>query len=481
MGCRLILVSDGFSAAPLAFESLSPSVRHTILRPTASKPIPYNVAMASKKDKAPSSPQGPPKVPALRPEDVVYRICYARANLSELLQSAETRSRIRRLPPAQLFFSLKELDEAEIQRLLPHLTEEQWTGILDLDLWSRDRVLLNRFLYRMSHILRSEDAVTQKLLRGTDLELLGLALNPLRIHRLDEDGAPEAEGPVLETPDHHYVVELPEDAEEARFLRAFILRLYELDSEGAALLLEESHFRTWSEMEEMAYQSRKRRVEDMGFQDYYDAIEIYALLPLDASLPLKNWEKIREVSALPLAATELSSGSILLIAALARFTRPQEMESLLEELFFVCNKLLVADRISPDDPALVKQGISKEINGINLGLDCWSGGNLLVAEEGLAKHYLQSFFRLGYSQIRALQEEARRIQSETPEPEPGSFLEAVLHGILERYPVFTESKEGQIGRRFFSTREDLAMSHKHLSEIENLEPTRLAAGKSVSE
>ena len=333
------------------------------MQPTASKEIPYNDAMASEKEKTSTDLDLRADVPALRPEEVVYRICYARADLRELLQSAETRSKIRRLPPAQVFFSLKELDEAEIQRLLPHLTEEQWTGILDLDLWSKDRVRLNRFLQRLSPILQSEDAVARKLLRATDHELLELALNPLKIHRLDEDGAPEAEqgGGLLETPDQHYLVELPENAEEASFLKALILRLYQLDGEGTALLLEDSQFRTWSEMEEQAYQSRKRRVEDMGFQDYYDAIEIYALLPFEAPLPLKSWEKIRELSELPLAASELEPGSMLLIAALAGFTRPQEVESLLEELFFVCNKLLCADRISPDDPSQVKQGILKAI------------------------------------------------------------------------------------------------------------------------
>ncbi len=430
--------------------------------------------MASEKDSVSTDLELRTEVPALRPEELVYRICYARVDLRELLQSAETRSKIRRLPSAQLFFSLKELDEVEIQRLLLHLTEEQWTGILDLDLWSKDRVHLTRFLYRMSHVIESEDAVARKLLRGPDHELFELALNPLRIHELDEDGAPEAEqgGGLLETPDHHFLVELPENADEASLLKAFILRLYQLDGEGAALLLQESHFRTRSEMEEQAYQNRKRRVEDMGFQDYYDAIEIYALLPLDAPLPLKTREKIREVSELPLASTELESGSMLFIAALAGFTRPLEMEALVEELFFVCNKLLCADRISPDDPAQVKRGILKAISGINLGLDCWSEGNLRVAEEGLSKHYLQSFFRLGYSQIMALQEEARRIQSEPPEPEPGSFLEAILDGLLESYPVFTELIEGQIRRRFFSTRDDLAAARVYLSEIQDPEPSR---------
>ena len=443
------------------------------MQPTTSKQILYNGAMPSERDRISTDLDVRTEVPALRPEEVVYRICYARADLRELLQSAETRSKIRRLPPAQLFFSLKELDEVEIQGLVPHITEEQWTGILDLDLWSKDSVRLNRFLYRLSPILQSEDAVARKLIRATDPELLELALKPLKIHRLDEDGAPEAEGSaLLETPDQHYLIELPEDADEASFLKALILRLYQLDGEGTALLLEESQFRTWSEIEEQAYQSRKRRVEDMGFQDYYDAIEIYALLSLDAPLPQKSWEKIREVSELPLAATELTPGSMLLIAALAGFTRPQEMEALLDELFFVCNKLLCADRVSPDDPSPVKQGISKAIHGINLGLDCWSKGNLRVAEEGLAKHYLQSFFRLGYSQIKALQEEARRVQSELPEPEPGSFLEAVIDGLLDPYPVFTESLEGQIRSRFFSTREDLVTARKHLSEIQNRQLSR---------
>ena len=409
---------------------------------------------------------------AARPEEVIYRICYARTDLVEFLQSAEKRSGIRRLPAAQLFYGLKELEGAEIRRLLPHITEEQWTGILDLDLWSKDGFRLPRFLYWESYILQAEDAVARKLLRGTDDELLELVLNPLRVHRLDEDGAPETElaAGQLETPDHHFVVELPEDPEEARFLRNFILRLYDLDAEGAALLLEDSQFRTWSEMEETAYQSRKHRVEEMGFQDYFDAIEIYSILSPEEPLPEKQWDRIREVDQLPVAAAELESGLMFLIAVLARFTQPQDLESLLEELFFTCNKLLCADHISPDDPTQVKEGIYKVVCGINLGLERWAKGDLLIAEEGLAKHYLQSFFRLGYGEIKTLQEEARGIQSKIAPPELGSFPEALLEGILASYPQFTELVEGKISGRFFTTSQDLEIAREQLTRMEESDP-----------
>ena len=40
-----------------------------------------------------------------RPQELIYRSCYAPADLHEMLATADGRSRIRRLPPAQLYFS----------------------------------------------------------------------------------------------------------------------------------------------------------------------------------------------------------------------------------------------------------------------------------------------------------------------------------------------------------------------------------------
>ena len=76
-----------------------------------------------------------------------------------MLLDATGRGKIRRLPVAQLFFGISELADSELAPLMPHITEQQWTGILDLALWRRDRTSSTDFLHWARHMLRAEAAV----------------------------------------------------------------------------------------------------------------------------------------------------------------------------------------------------------------------------------------------------------------------------------------------------------------------------------
>ena len=92
----------------------------------------------------------------------------------------------------------------------------------------------------------------------------------------------------------------------------------------------------------------------MGFQDYYEAVEIYAPVLEGESLPVKG--KIEEqISTLPTPARLPESGALLLMQALAHLSRSRDISPLLEELFFVCNKIFTADRVSPGEPRLVRK------------------------------------------------------------------------------------------------------------------------------
>ncbi|UCF36525.1 MAG: hypothetical protein JSU96_17145, partial [Acidobacteriota bacterium] len=168
-----------------------------------------------------------------RPEELVYRACYAPADLQSMLESSETRSKIRRLPATQLFFSLKEMDDQEIVSLLPHLTEEQWTAILDLDLWTKDRISAGAFLHWQRHIVEAEDAVARKILRATDheywLSILSRNLQVFAKTEEDEfDGEPDEEREVLISPDGYFLIGLPRHGEMARLIRSLLIRLYQL-------------------------------------------------------------------------------------------------------------------------------------------------------------------------------------------------------------------------------------------------------------
>ncbi len=349
---------------------------------------------------------------------------------------------------------------------MPHVTEEQWTGILDLDLWSGDNMNTGQFLDLERHIVQAEDPVARKLIRAADPDLWELIFKrKLKIYpKVEEEYAAEPkEGEWLETPNKDYLILLPQDPEEARLLRALILRFYELEPKYISMLFESSAARTSAEIEETAYQNRKSRVEEMGFQDYFEAIDIYTFFPPEEPLPEKKQEQIREVSTLPVQLEETIKGPLLLFQAFALITNPQESQALLEELFFVCNKVLSADRASPADPERVKETIGKAITGINLGLDWHSKGNLQKAAEDLRRHYLQSFFQAGYSRLLELQRKGRELKDASGEAEPGSFLEAFLEGLLKKYPLLSEQRDGKIQTRFFQTRHDLETAKAYLS------------------
>lgn len=400
-----------------------------------------------------------------RPEEAIYRTIYAPVDLREMLSSAETRSRIRRLPPVQLFFGLKELSDEEVAQLAPHISQEQWRAVIDLDVWSRDRANTRELVNLQRHILLNEDAVASKLVGAPDPELWELTFARLTsIHpRVEEEveGEPK-EGDYFETPDNEYLIVLPRNPELARVLRAILIRLYQLDPAWTRIRLESARFRTPTELNEDAYEKRTRRVEEMGFQNYYEAVEIYAPIIAGESLPVKA-KSTERVSTLPAPARLPDSGALLLMQALAHLSRSRDISPLLEELFFVCNKILTADRVSPGEPRLVRKGIRKALTGINLGLDFWCEGSFERAITGVQELYLQSFFRLGHTKLVELREKARTVTQEQ-EPEAGSAAAARLKGLLRKYPIQSWQREpgARLHWRFFSTAEQVRKAEKRL-------------------
>ena len=404
------------------------------------------------------------------PEELIFRSCYAPFDVRDYLQSAETRSLIRKLPAAQLFFSIQELDEEEMALLLPQLTEEQWTTFLDLDLWDKDEVNTGALLHWTSFTLETDDPVARKLLRATDHELLQLLWRReiQVIPRVEEDEfeqEPPLDRDTFITPDNDYLIVLPEDPEKSRLIHSFIQRLYHLEAEYAQMCLANSQYVTSIELEETAFRNRCLRSEDNGFQDYFDALEIYTPRSPGSPLPEKDDYSGEVPKDLPVPVAKKDESRFIFIEALASISRQEEIESLLQEMFFVCNKIISADRTFAGDPENIKNGISKALNGINLGLDIWSGGDLHKAADGILRHFLASFFQIGYGALLKV----NRTAAATANQEPGSYGEVVMEGLKSPYPLFTESEEddGKItfSTRYFQTAADIDQAMDLLGEL----------------
>ena len=105
-----------------------------------------------------------------RPEEAVYRSCYTPVSLPDMLLDATGRGKIRRLPVAQLFFGISELADSELAALMPHITEQQWTGIQRLRRtsklpWDKSLTALDR-----SRLPQSVDRQLSVLVEGDFLD-----------------------------------------------------------------------------------------------------------------------------------------------------------------------------------------------------------------------------------------------------------------------------------------------------------------------
>ncbi len=330
---------------------------------------------------------------------------------------------------------------------------------------------LAAFLGWQRHLIQAEDPVARKLIRATDPKLWqAFFLKALEVYvRVEEDefeGEP-ADRETVMTPDGGFLIGLPRNPEMARVTRELLARLYQLDADWIRIVILQGRMQTPSEIEEDAYQNRRRRIEDLGFQDYFDAIEIYTPLQLTDPLPEKRWKKRGEPTELPSNVKGLGGEGPMLLFQAMSILETGQLEGLVEELFFVCNKLLSADRISPGKPSNIKHGIRKALSGINLGLSFWSEDQLGKAASGLRRHFLVSFFQLGFGQLVELRTRAADRRAGGFIPEEGSFTEAVLEGFLRHFPVLTGRRQGRIRRRPIQNLEDMRRAFELLDKMRN--------------
>ena len=317
----------------------------------------------------------------------------------------------------------------------------------------------------MRHILEAEKAVAQKLLRGSDPELWQLAFHRLlEIVPCDEDdaGANLPEGDWIATPDGGFWVRLPDDPEASRLIRPLLLKLFELDPEQAAYHLLLSTYRTPSELEETAYQNRRLRIEDLGFQDYFEAISVYTPLALEDTVSDKIWKPLE--AGVAVAALEGSGHDLFLLEVFSRVEDPARKEELLEELFYVSNKVLSADLVSPDHPSKIKVGIRKTVLGISIGLELAAEGDVKLAVQLIQTRYLQSLFQLAFGQLMELQGLGRELRDTVAAPSD-SYAAHLIEGLLRKYPLLAVRTPTRIKKRFFRALSDIDRCRRVLESL----------------
>ena len=407
-----------------------------------------------------------------------------------LYDAPELGPAVRALPGDELYYVLHEVGLREGAELLAEATAEQLQVVLDFAIWERDRIddeALTEWLEAMA------GAPVERIgewLTGIDSEILGLVLRRrARIYDLSQEPAPEEpEGTVFPTPDRLFVLDVRggggtgEGPEPAAVIVRLVDAFYRADATAARRMLVAARGELDAELEEGAYRWRQARMADLGFSDYYEALEVYRELDkIDLGTADRAPEPSGDGDGLIGAKGELGDDALRVPTALAERLRDTDgspfaraaqklgdgkaVEELRHALITLTNQVLAADRVEPGDDDAVAAVLARMAATLDVAIERLAAGDDARGGEVLRAVPLGRLFRFGYTLTVRVRRLALALRHEGPLGRAGYARAeaddaAVLEAVTRARPTFPRLLDTPPagGERPFATLADVALA-----------------------
>jgi hypothetical protein len=392
-----------------------------------------------------------------------------------LLASSDPARAIRALPGDELYYVIHEVGLSDAGDILGFARPEQVQAVLDFALWERDQILPERAGEWLEALADAPYETIGAWVAGLDVELFALLLRKTtRIYDLSQEEAPdEPAGTLYPTPDGLFVLDVvgvPGDLEDAaasgasaggegeggpatasaRAVIRIVDGLYRADRNLARRLLVGARAELDSELEELAYRWRQGRMADLGFQDYYDALEVYRELdPASVHIgetepgktrvrPLDERDEEAGPARAPASLVErLTRGASPFARAAQGLRSAEEVAELHYALVALSNRVLAADRVTPGDDATVSATLDRLLATLDLSLEFLARGDEAREVEALRTVSLVRLHRLGTSLVGKVKRLATTLRRRGPYASTGHDLvepdEALALAALARH------------------------------------------------
>ena len=379
------------------------------------------------------------------------------------------------LSEQEVFLTIKEVGEKDCLELISLTTPEQFQYLLDIEFWKRDQLDPEKVLHWMEILLESCEKKVIQFIQTVDLEFIVLVLKRfLRVTTLEGEPIEKMDKIPLFTLDQFYFINF-KGLKAKEVFEPFIRTFYRIDGEGYRRLMEALICELESELEETGYRLRNGRLNDLGFPDFEEALEIYqfiepkSLLRRERVFELKSHEPLRRESSIYYL-TFISEGPFFSLI-LSRIDDPQEQDRLKQEITALCNKAIVAEAIDLSNLSGTERVIQKVYHYLNLGLQYLSSEEEQKGIEILHSLPIQKIFQCGLSLTLLLRRRASLILTNSwlgKEPEHLILLDTPyfdkMEGVLRKRPAFY--RDGVYDD--FKDLQDLKAVERFLDSIEAL-------------
>ena len=341
-----------------------------------------------------------------------------------LLASSDPRAAVRALPPDEFYYALHEVGFPDAGEILQYGSTEQVQTALDFALWDRDKLDLSTASMWLEAMVEAPITVLGAWAQGIDVELFALLLRGrTRIHDISLEEEPDDSAhAVWPTPDRLFLIELLGDETEQHITQEMLEKLYRYDRQWMRKVLVGTRSELDSELEEHAYRWRSGRMADLGFEDYYAALEVYREIdPATVKLGDSPNARVRPLAdeqafhlGIPAALAERLAAGSPFARAVAGVNDKEELTNLEAALRMLSNRVLAADRVTPGDDEAVTAALERMAGTLDMAVEFLARGSLEDGVRAVRTVPLVRLFQLGVSLVGRIRRLATTLRKQNP-------------------------------------------------------------------
>lgn len=399
-----------------------------------------------------------------------------------LLDARDPAAAIRALPGDEFYYVLHEMGFPDALEVLRNGSPEQVQTALDFALWDRDVLAPAEVEEWLGALVEVPPAVLGRWCQRLDVELLALLLRRrTRVYDLSQEEPPDdPEGSLWTTPDRLFAIELLGDEGQQRITGRLLDGLYRFDHNWMRRVLVGLGSELDAELEELAFRWRSGRMADLGFADYFEALEVYREVdPATVRLGDQPVPRVRPLIddaddeegdrraylRVPTALAErLASGSPF-AQAVAGIGDKDELANLQAALVTLSNHVLAADRVRPGDDGETAAVLSRMTATLDVAIEFLARGRSEDAVRAVRTVPLTRLFQLGVSLVGKVRRLALTLRKGTPFARLGPAVDlfepddrVVLDAVTRLRPLFPRLLDDPpaAGDRPFASLADIA-------------------------
>jgi len=390
--------------------------------------------------------------------------------IDALLSSDDAAGAVAALTTGEMFELVHEVGFEDAADLIHLATPEQIQGCLDLDGWTKDELDVAPLAPWLSSLLDAGFEKFGEVWARLDAELRALIFQrQVKIYdtTLGEGPDDDNDGAFMPTSDGFFVLELTGDDDSQRLVMRIVEDLYRADGALARHTIMSARSEPPAELEEQSYRWRAGRLADMGYVDFYDALELFRPLePTQIQIGEGTHDHtLGDDARLPIVVVEQVIGRSFLARAIAAIVDPGEAERIETGLMVLVNKVLAAGRARPGQVEVVRRGALYATSTLSLGLETVARGDVDRATQALASVGMERLFRVGYTVSQKL---ARLAVALAPRSiTAGSPARELVAALCSPRPLFARAADDPpaSGVRPFEAAADLRRAGAILTEL----------------